>query len=217
MLPSDFTATGEAKPQRAVKPRDAATLLLWRRRGADFEILMGMRNAKLRFMPNRLVFPGGRVDPADRDGRVAAPLPAATLAALERRATARQAHAIGVAAARELNEETGLHLGPAGSALPDLSAVDYLCRAVTPPISPVRFNARFLMAPAEAASGELAGSGELERLDWYGAAAALELDLAPITGKVLQEFLALMAMSPAQRAERPLIWFQGRDRRRTEA
>lgn len=46
-------------------PRHAASLILWRHSGQQaesgtVEVLMGMRAAGHRFMPNRLVFPGGR-------------------------------------------------------------------------------------------------------------------------------------------------------------
>lgn len=215
MRPTDFTATGEAKPKAAVKPTDAATLILWRRTRQGFEVLMGHRAATLRFMPGRLVFPGGRVDPADRSARVAAPLPDFTRACLERRATPRAAHALAVAAVRELEEETALRIGQ-GAALPDLSGLDYLCRAVTPPMSPVRFNARFLMAPAELATGTLQGSGELENLGFFDVEDAHRLKLAPITAKVLEEFSAVMAMDEAERQTRILVWFQGRDTRRAE-
>ncbi|MFC7610155.1 NUDIX hydrolase [Teichococcus aestuarii] len=50
--------------------------------------------------------------------------------------------------------------------MPTLDRLHYLCRAVTPARSPIRFNARFLVAPAEAAEGTLSGSGELEQLAW---------------------------------------------------
>ncbi len=215
MRPTDFTAAGEARPKAAVKPTDAATLILWRRTAQGFEVLMGHRAASLRFMPGRLVFPGGRVDPADRTAKVAAPLPDFTRACLERRSTARAAHALAVAAVRELEEETALRIGQ-GATLPDLSGLDYLCRAVTPPMSPVRFNARFLMAPAELATGTLQGSGELENLGFFDVEDAHRLKLAPITAKVLEEFLTVMAMSEAERHTRILVWFQGRDTRRAE-
>ncbi|WP_431285819.1 NUDIX hydrolase [Humitalea sp. 24SJ18S-53] len=215
MRPTDFTAAGEAKPKAAVKPVDAATLILWRRTQKGFEVLMGHRAATLRFMPGRLVFPGGRVDPADRSAKVEAPLPDFTRACLERRATPRAAHALAVAAVRELEEETALRIGQ-GAALPDLSGLDYLCRAVTPPMSPVRFNARFLMAPAELATGTLQGSGELENLGFFDVEDAHRLKLAPITAKVLEEFAAVMAMDEAERQTRILVWFQGRDSRRAE-
>ena len=52
-----------AKP-RAVRPRDAATLILIRRSPARTEVLMGRRSAAHRFMPGKYVFPGGRLDAA---------------------------------------------------------------------------------------------------------------------------------------------------------
>src|SRR5215813_15633530 len=48
-----------------MRPRDAATLILVRERGKVPEVLMGCRDAKHAFMPNRYVFPGGRVERAD--------------------------------------------------------------------------------------------------------------------------------------------------------
>ena len=179
---------------------------------------MGVRSAGHRFMPSRLVFPGGRVDPADRGARVASLLADDTRRALERRAAPRLAHGIAVAAVRELHEETGLVLGePAGNGvLPALAPLGYLCRALTPAMSPIRFNARFLYAPAEAATGALGGSGELEHLGWHGLGDTPRHELAPITARVLEEFRALMALDEAARPRRPLAWFQGRDRRRLE-
>ncbi|UFN49582.1 NUDIX domain-containing protein [Roseomonas sp. OT10] len=216
---TDFTAAGEPPPARAVRPRDAATLLLWRQGPAGLEVLMGVRSSRHRFMPGRLVFPGGRVDAADSRVPLASPLRPEPRRALEHRATPARARAIATAAVRELWEETGLRLGdagPGGALRPDLAALDYLCRAVTPPMSPVRFNARFLTAPADAAQGGLAGSGELEALGWYPVSGTPERDLAPITAQVLAEFRALMALPEVARPGRPLIWFQGRDRRRLE-
>ena len=216
--PTDFTATGEARPPRPAKPRDAASLLLWRPTRKGAEVLMGVRSARHRFMPNRLVFPGGRVDPEDRAAPAARPLPAPTRAALEHRAPPRLAHGLGIAALRELEEETGLSLRadtPSGL-LPDLGHLDYLCRALTPTISPVRFNARFLIAPGEAAVGALAGSGELENLGWYRLEGPLPHEPALITARVLEEFRAWLALPETERHGRPLVWFQGRDNRRLE-
>ncbi|MCS6930834.1 MAG: NUDIX domain-containing protein [Acetobacteraceae bacterium] len=216
--PEEFTAAGEPRPDRPARPQDAASLLLWRptRRGA--EVLMGVRSAKHRFMPSVLVFPGGGVDPADRSAPAARPLPEATRAALEHRASPRLAHGLAMAALRELKEETGLHLSaetPSGP-LPDPGHLSYLCRALTPALSPVRFNARFLVAPGEEAAGTLGGSGELEHLGWYRLDGPLPHAPALITARVLEEFRAWLAMSEEQRRTRPLVWFQGRDNRRLE-
>jgi 8-oxo-dGTP pyrophosphatase MutT (NUDIX family) len=214
-LADDTVAAAPGKPAR---PKDAASLILWRptRRGA--EVLMGVRSARHRFMPNRLVFPGGRVDAADRRAPAARPLPAATRAALEHRASPSLAHGLAMAALRELAEETGLALladTPAGP-LPDPGDLAYLCRALTPPASPLRFNARFLIAPAEAACGTLGGSGELEHLGWYPLEGPLPFEPALITARVLAEFRSWLATPPAARAGRPLVWFQGQENRRLE-
>lgn len=199
-------------PKSAAFPRHAASLILWRQRaGGDTEILMGLRHAGHRFMPGRLVFPGGRVDFADRAAPAASEPRPSTRAALERAAPPRLARALAVAAARELEEETGLTLAPPGQSAPALEVLDYVCRAVTPRSSPIRFNARFLSAPAEAARGTLAGCGELETLAWMTLEEAAGAALAPITGCVLQQFSTIMALPPEARAERLLVCYQGFD------
>jgi 8-oxo-dGTP pyrophosphatase MutT (NUDIX family) len=186
--------------RRAVRPRDAASLIVTRSSTSGPEILMGMRGARHRFMPNRLVFPGGRVDPLDGRGPYASPLRADTAAHLRKQATPHRAQAIAIAVARELEEETGLTLGEP----PCLDGLSYLLRAVTPPSMPMRFNARFLVVDADRVSGTLAGSGELENLRYYTVAEALALDLAEITQMVLENFLAYLAMDEAARAARTL-------------
>ena len=193
-----MTVSG-ATPTPAVHPRDAASLLVLR--GDGPEMLMGLRGAGHRFMPNRLVFPGGAVDPADLSTPVAAPLPPHVQALLGHGAGPALAQALAVAAARELEEETGLTLGSP----PDLSGLDYFFRAVTPPDSPVRFDARFFTVSADAISGTLAGSGELEDLRWYGVKEALALDLARPTRAVIGHLRAWLALTPAQRAARDRV------------
>ncbi|TIS43176.1 MAG: NUDIX hydrolase, partial [Mesorhizobium sp.] len=59
---------------RPLRPRDAATLILLDRRASDVLVLMGRRHAGHAFMPGKIVFPGGRTDPADSRVPVAAPL-----------------------------------------------------------------------------------------------------------------------------------------------
>jgi 8-oxo-dGTP pyrophosphatase MutT (NUDIX family) len=194
------TAVNDARlmPVRpaTVRARHAASLVVLRRRASgDHELLMGMRGARHRFMPNRLVFPGGAVDTADLTAPAAVPLAAHTRALLEKKANPRLAHGLGIAAARELAEETGLTLGDPAA----LDGLDYLCRAVTPPPGPVRFNARFLVVDAARVSGTLAGSGELEDLRFVDIEVALALDLATPTRFVIGQLGAWMAMSEAER------------------
>ena len=112
----------------AMAPADAATIVLLTDSDEGLRVLLLRRHAKSRFMAGAYVFPGGRVDPADASGLVAAEDaawcrmqldPSATDAALdEGRATA-----FHVAAVRELFEEAGILLGrPQGGTTDELSS-----------------------------------------------------------------------------------------------
>ena len=180
---------------RTVRARHAASIVVLRAHGDDPEMLMGMRGAKHRFMPNRLVFPGGAVDRVDLSAPSATEPPAHTLRHLRKAANENLAHGLAIAAARELEEETGLSLGDP----PRLDGIEYLCRAVTPPDSPIRFNARFLLVNADRVSGTLAGSGELENLRYYGMAEAMALDLAMPTRLVIERLRIWLALSADER------------------
>ena len=183
--------------------RDAATLILYRKRAGKLEVLMGERHGASAFMPNRYVFPGGRLDLADYKIRPAAPLNPVSATRLSRaRATGpRKALALALAAIRETFEESGLRLAApalqtgspppgwgafcAGGLAPDPSRLLYVCRAITPPGRPRRFDARFFAAPAEAASGELCPSPELDKLSWLTRQETEALPLPGITQFVI--------------------------------
>ena len=158
-------------------------------------MLMGMRGAKHRFMPNRLVFPGGRVDRGDLTAPFATGLSAETERLLRRKANPQLAVGLAAAAARELLEETGLSLGEP----PRLDVLHYLARAVTPPSSPIRFNARFLVVMADHVTGTIGGDGELEELRFYSMTEVLALDLALPTRRVLERLKLWLAMTEAER------------------
>ncbi len=202
-MPDTSSPDATARPAPVV-PRPAASLLVLRagpsQWGRRAEVLMGMRGAKHKFMPNRLVFPGGRVDPEDHHVVPASDMPELTRRRLLRGADESLARAIGVAAARELEEETGLTLGGP----PLLHGFDYLCRAVTPESSPMRFDARFLVVEADHVSGTLAGSGELENLQWYAVEEAVEMVGQPTRG-VLRHLVEWMAMDAALRELREAV------------
>jgi 8-oxo-dGTP pyrophosphatase MutT (NUDIX family) len=191
-----LTTAAPAVP--TVRAKHAASLVVVRIENGEPSMLMGMRGAKHRFMPNRLVFPGGRVDPADLRAHFATPLPPHTQWALRRKTNSTLAQGLALAAARELEEETGLTLGHP----PHLDALEYLARAVTPPGGPIRFNARFFVVDAKHVHGSLGGDGELEGLRFYGMAEALALDLALPTRRVLQQLTLFLALSPTERAAR---------------
>ncbi len=209
---------GGRKPRRAVRPKDAASLILWREGPGGVEVLMGRRHQNMRFMPGVLVFPGGRVDLADYRARPISDLSTTTRRMLEISARPTQAAALAICALRELEEEAGLVLGDmvSGRLHPDLAPLHYLTRAITPADRPMRFHARFFVAEAKHAKGEIRGSGELEEIRFFAVSELHAQPLAKITGMILEEFLAWLALSPAARTRRQLISIQGRDDRRPE-
>ena len=192
MTANNFPLNEDEKPfdppdgekPKAMKPRDAATLILLR---GGREVMMGQRAKGHVFMPDKWVFPGGRVDPGDSRAKAARELRPATEALLRQGGLVRRPpRAFALAAARETLEEAGLKLG--GDEGPDLSKLDFICRAVTPPYRPRRFDARFFMADAEQvlADDRPVGGDELLHTRWFHLDEAERLDLPSITRFVLK-------------------------------
>src|SRR6478736_2692517 len=97
-----------------LRPRPAATLIILDHAGEQTQVLMGRRHHGHKFMPGKFVFPGGRVDPADRQIAVTHALhPKVEEKLAKRRVKASPAlpRALALAAVRETFEETGLVLG----------------------------------------------------------------------------------------------------------
>ncbi|MER2267008.1 NUDIX hydrolase [Methylobacterium oxalidis] len=201
-----------ARRAAALRPRDAATLIVLDRRGRAPKVLMGRRNPGLVFMPGKYVFPGGRIEAGDRHmpvaGALAAPIEAA-LAARVTRPPRQLGRVLALAAIRETYEETGLLLGtraygppetvPEGAweafsrhgVLPDLEALHLVARAITPPGRLRRFDTRFFAVDRTAVAAEEAGivgeAAELVELAWVKLADARKLDLPFITHLILDE------------------------------
>ncbi len=197
-------ADARARGLRVVRPRDAATLILIRRDRANPRVLMGRRHRGHDFMPDKWVFPGGRIDRSDFAAPHATDLRPEVAARLGKTTSPARARALALTAVRETFEEAGLLLarsapprpaaGPwrgflAVGALPDLAALDFVARAVTPPSSPKRFDARFFLAEAERLLSlqPLADCGELDEIAWVELDEALALDLPSVTRFVLRE------------------------------
>jgi 8-oxo-dGTP pyrophosphatase MutT (NUDIX family) len=195
-----------APSARAVRPRDAASLILIRHAEAGAEVLMGRRPPRSAFAPDVFVFPGGRLERADFDTRPSRPLDPAC--ARRAGATPKIAQALACAAVRETVEETGLTLGD--PAAPDLSSLTLLARAITPSNSPIRFHARFFMTDAANAQGELGGDDELADLAFRPLPEALRLPLFDITEALLRTLLESAGRAPdpylfAYRSGRPAL------------
>lgn len=214
-------------PKKHLRPKDAATILLLRKRAGEAEILLGCRSDKHVFMPNQYVFPGGRIDRIDYGMPTAGDLHPLVLAKLTRSLDHKRAQALALSGIRETYEETGLIIGKAGQTqrprpawadfcqggiLPDLSQLDYLCRAITPPIRPRRFNARFFVCDGEQVLGTLADRDELLDLQWVTLDAAFKLQIPPITAVVLKELVGYLKAGPtAPFSDRPVPVYHQRN------
>lgn len=207
-------------PARAVKPRNAASLVIIDTVEDEPRILMGRRHARMKFVPDAFVFPGGKLDPDDFKAS-----PATRLRENARLGndSKRLAQSLAMAAIRETFEETGFILAKVGHVgdeagpgwapfldaglAPDLAAVEGLARAITPPQSPIRFHARFFSCRASDIKGTLKGSGELEDLDWYPISEALKLPMIDVTEFVLHEVRGIHA-SGVTRERAPLFAYR---------
>ncbi len=214
---------------RAVRPRDAATLIIVRRDGKQPRILMGQRAAGHKFMPNKFVFPGGKVDAGD--GRLRPPhdLHPAVMARLTEGCSETRARALAMAAIRETYEETGLVLGEPNTPTlktrsphwreflkydvnPRLDSLHLIARAITPPYRRRRFDARFFMGDADLIQGDVheapEGSGELLGIHWVSLKDAQALELPNITRMVLGEVERRLREGQSPEDKGPFVYFR---------
>ncbi len=149
--------------QAAVIAHPSATVVLLRDRPSGLELLLVRRSSKLVFHGGAWVFPGGRIDPEDyaagADGDVVA--------------------ASRKAAVREIQEEAGLSVDPAGLVL--------ISHWTTPEGLPRRFATWFYAAAAAEEGRVEVDGGEIKAHRWVrpdeavAAQRAGEIELAPPT------------------------------------
>lgn len=194
-----------------LRPLDAATLVIFDRSRKVPRMLMGRRHQNQRFMPGVFVFPGGRVEKADRTVSVAGCLDRLVeerlMARVVRPSTSR-ARALALAAIRETFEETGLMVGTRDhgapetaegpwqafaqhGVLPSLDGVSFIGRAITPPDRVKRFDTRFFAVDrreiAHEEPGAIGPDAEFTELAWVSIAESRKLELAPITRMMIDE------------------------------
>jgi 8-oxo-dGTP pyrophosphatase MutT (NUDIX family) len=228
---AEFLSIGDTRQNLpGVKIRDAATMLVIDRTRSTPKVLLGRRHHGHKFMPGKYVFPGGRVERADRRVSAASALDKRVEARLMKEVrypSAEKSRGFPLAAIREVFEETGLVLGTkvdrhlpalpgetfpgkrgrvkgpahapndewtkfAGSGVaPDLAAVHFIARAITPPGRPRRFDTRFFAVDANAIAARIDGvvgpDTELVELVWLPIEESLKLDMPGITMAVLEE------------------------------
>jgi 8-oxo-dGTP pyrophosphatase MutT (NUDIX family) len=206
--------------------RPAATALLVRTGARGLEVFMVQRHRRSGFLPNAWVFPGGRVDEADRlqgHPRVGGRLSLTGLSEVG-------AASYGVAAVRETFEEAGLWVGEGEVpeerrgplARGEVAVRDLLDEHdarvmldllrpwswwITPVVEPKRFDTRFLVALAPPADGKHDG-GETVDSRWIEPREVLAdhelrtFPLAPPTWWTLRELAAYDTAEAAFEAAR---------------
>jgi 8-oxo-dGTP pyrophosphatase MutT (NUDIX family) len=219
-----------------LRPRDASTMIIIDRSGATAQVLLGRRHHGHKFMPGKFVFPGGRVEPLDRrmsSLSEVAPQVEQRLMRRMRRPSRERARALVLAAIRETFEETGLLLGAQSNApicspggpwdafaqaavSPDLAAVHFVARAVTPPGRSKRFDTRFFAIDAGAIAARVDGvvgpDTELTELVWIPIGEASRLDMPAITSAMMTELAARIAAGFSH--DLPVPYYRMTNRRR---
>lgn len=71
-LPPGFAQAVDAPPSQPAEAKPAATIVLLRDGDAGMEVLLLKRHRSSGFVPGAYVFPGGRIDEADRDSELIA-------------------------------------------------------------------------------------------------------------------------------------------------
>lgn len=213
----------------ALRPRDAATLILVDRSSSLPRVLLGRRRPDMKFMPGKYVFPGGRVDRSDRGVKSADELAehdrAKLLFDMKGGASLSKARALALAAVRETYEEAGIIIGAPHDGLqapsdaswrrffeqgfmPCLSPLTFFARAITPPGRPRRFDTRFFCA--DASMIVFRGpppEDELSDLVWMGIEEARSLDLPPITRVILEDLGDRLRSGPLSAANAPVPYY----------
>jgi 8-oxo-dGTP pyrophosphatase MutT (NUDIX family) len=159
-----------------VEARLAASVVLLRETEVGLETYLLHRHARMAFAASMVVFPGGRLDPADE----ADPDP------------------IRRCAVRETEEETGVRLPP--------EALLPWAHWVTPEIEPRRYDTFFYLAELPAGQQADDRSGETDRADWSTPGAALaderagRISLMPPTLSILLELVELGSLAALREA-----------------
>lgn len=167
------------------------------RAGDPFEILMVRRNDRVAFMAGSYVFPGGRVDDADRPSA-----DAQLLRATFRDLTDAEEGAYRAAAVRELHEEANVRI-----TIDDLRPFAHW---VTPENEIRRFDTRFFLARMPDGQTAKHDDGETTALEWLSPREAIdrfnrrELLLPPPT------YTSIRQLAPRTSIEDVFTWAKAR-------
>jgi 8-oxo-dGTP pyrophosphatase MutT (NUDIX family) len=222
-----------AKPLKAVKLRPAASMVLLDRRSSEPKVLLGRRNGSLAFLPDKYVFPGGRLETDD----LIMPAAGALRESFRERFMRRRARsgptpeAFALAAIRETFEETGLLLGkkeqtaavasiPASwqdfaayGFAPNLTPLRFIARAVTPTMLARRYDTSFFLLDVSEIVHRIEGcigpQAEFVELAWLTLAEAIQRDILHITAMILADLEARIAADFAENIPVPFFYMRG--------
>lgn len=186
-----LSQTDHEPDENSVAIRNAACVVIVDKTGGSPRLLMGRRHANQIFLPDKWVFPGGRVDPIDEQSTASEHNGAPHITA----GLPDYLKPFARAAVRELREETGMSLHPNLSS-DDLTTAPLLplARAITPPGRIRRYDTWFFMAHRQSFQDTLGSTDdELLNLSWFTVNDARRLDIPNITRLVLDDATAWIA------------------------
>lgn len=212
-----------------LRPKDAASLIIVDTTQGSPRVLVGRRHCKQKFVPNKYVFPGGRVELADNRVVLEDDLERDEIRKLlhdmKGKATESRARGLALAALRETFEETGLVIGKrierpvesrspawrsylAQAVIPQLSRLTFVARAITPPRRPRRYDTRFFVVSAEDVVCTVGqGDGEFTELHWATFDEARLFDLHAMTRTVLDDVDERLDTNLKPRRDAPVPYY----------
>ena len=194
-----------------IKPRDAASVIIYKKQNKKYYVLMGKRSIKSKFMPSIYVFPGGAVDKVDYQVKNLFNLPININKNKIKTRSDNHTRAIMLAGIRETAEECNLFLAKKNteykkkspilnnswdkflknSLSPCFKNLFYFGRAITPTYLRIRFHARFFIANYENFIGKIKSNGELDDLGWIEIKKAKLLPIADVTEFLIDRLINL--------------------------
>lgn len=202
---------------KSVIARDAASLLVYRKKKNQLEVLVGKRSERAKFAPGVYVFPGGNMEDADKKILINTRMDPDGVPS----GASKDIQALALTAIRETWEETGILLSNNGSLtrsthptwekfrkrelVPAPEHISYLGRAITPAESDIRFHARFFTVDWKYCKGEIRSGGELSDLRWVAISNPEALPMFDVTEFMLEQLTSLIY---SQNNSRPILSYR---------
>ena len=203
MAPLDFKLQKMTKTNKIIKPIDAASLVIYKEKKGRVQVLMGRRGNSAKFQPGYYVFPGGVKERWDNHTNFLNHLNKKSIKDMGVSNSQSKANALAMTAIREAYEEVGLVFGiqapntptivrknwqffHENNIYPDLGALEYLGRAITPHYLPIRYHARFFSIAFERLFCTEKIDGELEDIQWIDLSEPYKIKMMGVQKMILE-------------------------------